>query len=232
MSMKVWIGLGSNLGDRWGTLSAALKELEALSIGAVYSSSIYETPAWGGVAVEPFLNQVIGFTLDHSALTPFAQSRFKILEAGWSEQERTLWYSRSRFALKLEKSSMPPVELIAEALMVCLLLIELILGRDRSADVARWSSRTLDLDLLTISGDTLGLIPYQSDTLSLPHPRLLERSFVLTPWAEIAPSLYLSSLDTTVGELHHRLTAENLHIGSSLLPLSATSISHINKPSQ
>ena len=48
----------------------------------------------------------------------------------------------------------------------------------------RWGERTLDLDLL-LYGDVV----LESATLTLPHPRLHERAFVLLPCAEIAPAL-------------------------------------------
>ena len=55
-------------------------------------------------------------------------------------------------------------------------------GRTRKAE--RWGPRTLDLDLL-LHGDQVLELP----GLSLPHPRLHERAFVLVPLAEIAPGL-------------------------------------------
>jgi 2-amino-4-hydroxy-6-hydroxymethyldihydropteridine diphosphokinase len=48
----------------------------------------------------------------------------------------------------------------------------------------RWSERTLDLDLLFYNDQIL-----QTESLTLPHPRLQERAFVLLPCAEIAPTL-------------------------------------------
>lgn len=50
----------------------------------------------------------------------------------------------------------------------------------------RWGARTLDLDIL-IYGDTIN----NSAELTLPHPRLTERNFVLLPLADIAPQLTL-----------------------------------------
>jgi 2-amino-4-hydroxy-6-hydroxymethyldihydropteridine diphosphokinase len=47
----------------------------------------------------------------------------------------------------------------------------------------RWSERTLDLDLLFYNDLIL-----QTESLTLPHPRLHERAFVLLPCAEIAPT--------------------------------------------
>jgi 2-amino-4-hydroxy-6-hydroxymethyldihydropteridine diphosphokinase len=55
-------------------------------------------------------------------------------------------------------------------------------GRDRSG--RKWGPRTLDLDLLLYGERELA-----SDGLSIPHPHLHERAFVLVPLAEIAPSV-------------------------------------------
>ncbi|MFA9444166.1 2-amino-4-hydroxy-6-hydroxymethyldihydropteridine diphosphokinase [Egicoccus sp. AB-alg6-2] len=60
-------------------------------------------------------------------------------------------------------------------------LLERAFGRDRDREV-RWGPRTLDIDLL-LFGDR----EYDSDTLTLPHPRLAERAFVLVPLLEIMP---------------------------------------------
>jgi 2-amino-4-hydroxy-6-hydroxymethyldihydropteridine diphosphokinase len=54
-------------------------------------------------------------------------------------------------------------------------------GRDRARET-RWGPRTLDLDL--IAYDDISLVEVG---LTLPHPRLFERAFVLVPLAEIAP---------------------------------------------
>lgn len=66
-------------------------------------------------------------------------------------------------------------------LLVALQVIELAHGRERPY---RNAPRTLDLDLLLL-GDAVIATP----TLTLPHPRLHERAFVLVPLAEIAPGL-------------------------------------------
>lgn len=54
-------------------------------------------------------------------------------------------------------------------------------GRRRDAD-RRWQPRPLDVDLLAV-----GRLTRQTDRLTLPHPRLAERRFVLRPWADLAP---------------------------------------------
>lgn len=66
-------------------------------------------------------------------------------------------------------------------LMAGFLAIERELGRDRSR-TQRWGPRTVDIDLLLFEH-----VVIESDRLTLPHPRLHERAFVLRPLAEIAP---------------------------------------------
>lgn len=79
--------------------------------------------------------------------------------------------------------------------------IERAHGRDREHEV-RFGPRTLDLDLLYFEGAELA-----TDELTLPHPRLHERAFALTPLIEIAPELApryaaaLSLLDQSITRL-------------------------------
>lgn len=72
-------------------------------------------------------------------------------------------------------------ELDAHALLAGLQAIELAHGRERPY---RNAPRTLDLDLL-LYGDQI----IASATLTVPHPRMLERAFVLVPLLEIAPGI-------------------------------------------
>jgi len=67
------------------------------------------------------------------------------------------------------------------ALLFTLHKIEQKFGRDRAHE-AHWGPRTLDLDL--IAYDDLSI---DKPELTLPHPRLFERAFVLVPLVEIAP---------------------------------------------
>jgi 2-amino-4-hydroxy-6-hydroxymethyldihydropteridine diphosphokinase len=67
------------------------------------------------------------------------------------------------------------------ALLFTLHKIEKRFGRDRARE-ERWGPRTLDLDLIAYDDAVID----QPD-LTLPHPRLFERAFVLVPLAEIAP---------------------------------------------
>jgi 2-amino-4-hydroxy-6-hydroxymethyldihydropteridine diphosphokinase len=67
------------------------------------------------------------------------------------------------------------------ALLSVLLDVEQTFGRTRSAE-RRWGPRPLDLDLIAYDD-----VAVQSPVLTLPHPRLFERAFVLVPLAEIVP---------------------------------------------
>lgn len=89
--------------------------------------------------------------------------------------------------------------LAPEQLLLALQDVERAHGRRR--DGPRWGPRTLDLDLLLMDDRVI-----RSDRLSLPHPRMHERAFVLLPLRELAPDLIvpgqgrldalLDSLDT------------------------------------
>ena len=84
-------------------------------------------------------------------------------------------------------------------LLDALLAIERRHGRVRDGE--RWGPRTLDLDLL-VHGDRR----VATDALTLPHPHLAERAFVLVPLAEIAPDLRVSGVGV-VGDLLARIDA-------------------------
>ena len=68
-----------------------------------------------------------------------------------------------------------------EELLAAMQCIERELGRVRHE---HWGARTIDLDLLHVDGVTSA-----QEQLTLPHPYLTERAFVLVPLAEIAPTL-------------------------------------------
>ena len=80
-----------------------------------------------------------------------------------------------------------------EQLLARLLRIEYLLGRRRDAALA---PRTIDLDLL-LYGDALAATEY----LTLPHPRLHLRRFMLAPLCELAPELTHPKLKRTFAEL-------------------------------
>lgn len=78
--------------------------------------------------------------------------------------------------------------LAPHALLAVMHAIERRFGRDRTRE-QRNGPRTLDLDLLTCDDRTL-----VTPDLTLPHPRLAERAFVLMPLAEIAPEAVIAGV--------------------------------------
>lgn len=75
-------------------------------------------------------------------------------------------------------------ELAPRELLERLLAVERLLGRERAGP--RFGPRTIDLDLLLYGGEVV-----EEPGLTVPHPRLAERRFVLEPLAELAPDLVL-----------------------------------------
>jgi 2-amino-4-hydroxy-6-hydroxymethyldihydropteridine diphosphokinase len=130
----VYIGLGSNLGDRAATLAAALRDLAAAGdIRVLRCSSLHETAPVGGPPGQGnYLNAVA--ELD---------------------------------------TELPP-----QALLTRLLEVERRHGRERRE---RNGPRTLDLDLLLYRE-----VESQDPELTIPHPRMWEREFVLRPLAELS----------------------------------------------
>lgn len=131
---RVYLSLGSNLGDREATLQAAVAALGA--VGSVAACShVYETAPWGDSDQPHFLN--LCCALD---------------------------------------TTLPARDLLGHTQA-----IERDLGR---VPTRRWGPRALDVDLL-VYGDLRLATP----DLTLPHPRIAERAFVLAPLAEIARHL-------------------------------------------
>ncbi|MGN6321818.1 MAG: 2-amino-4-hydroxy-6-hydroxymethyldihydropteridine diphosphokinase [Dyella sp.] len=75
------------------------------------------------------------------------------------------------------ETTLPPHDLLD-----ALLAIERAAGRQRSGE--RWGPRTLDLDLLHVAGQTIN-----DERLTLPHPHIADRAFVLLPLHDVAPEL-------------------------------------------
>lgn len=136
MPTRVYLGLGSNLGDREGHLGAARQALAALpEVRLVAASPIYETEPWGDPDQAWYRNQVVGLDLGPS----------------WS----------------------------ARRLLQAVQAIETAEGRQRDPN-RRFGPRTLDIDILLYGQEKIS----EPDCM-VPHPRMLERAFVLVPLADI-----------------------------------------------
>lgn len=173
---RIFLGLGSNLGDRLRYLRHGVAELKRKGIRPMRSSSVYESVAHllGSDLQPDYLNAVV----------------------------------------EVETSIEP------DALLRILLHTEREAGRRREAG-SRWQPRTLDLDIL-LYGDRNVRMP----NLSIPHPRLAERRFVLEPLAEIAAEVVVPVEDaSTVAALLARCAD-----GTAVTPLHPPSIL-LNPPS-
>lgn len=148
MWQQVFIGIGSNLGNRHAYYQRALDAIAALpGTRILQQSSQYETEPLG------------------AALT---------------------WYLNG--VIEIETGFAP------DFLLSHLQAIENALGRVRSAQ--RWTSRTMDLDILFFGADIV-----DTPDLHIPHPELHTRRFVLEPLAEIAPRFVHPTLNRTITAL-------------------------------
>lgn len=92
-------------------------------------------------------------------------------------------------------------EYSADALMNQLLSIERAMGRKRvrmpkGAARVKYKPRIIDLDLLFFNNEMI-----DTPKLTVPHPRVQERRFVLVPMSELAPALIHPRLNATISEL-------------------------------
>ena len=150
--VTVYIGLGSNIGNREENLSRAVDMLGNIAgIRVTRVSSYYNTSPVGYTEQPDFLNAVAELT---TSLTAY----------------ELLWHCRE---------------------------IEKQLKRER---VIHWGPRTIDLDLL-LFGDLI----LEDELLTIPHPRMLEREFVLKPFNEIAPKIVHPICRKSINELYHEI---------------------------
>jgi 2-amino-4-hydroxy-6-hydroxymethyldihydropteridine diphosphokinase len=92
--------------------------------------------------------------------------------------------------------------LAPEALLERVKALEVELGR---VAAERWGPRVIDIDLIAYDDVSL-----KTERLTLPHPELFNRAFVLVPLAEIAPDLVIEGV--LVGEAAARLKAEAANV--------------------
>lgn len=150
MFHRIFIGIGSNLGNRRAHYQKALERLAALpNTHIVKASSLYESEPHG---------------------------------------DAKNWYING--VVEIETEFTPP------QLLRRLQRIELDMGRKRTAQTRKWASRKIDLDLLLFDSQTI-----DSRTLTVPHPEMHTRRFVLLPLSELAPHLTHPRFGVTIVEL-------------------------------
>jgi len=96
-----------------------------------------------------------------------------------------------------------------------LLAIELEFGRNRSTGVVN-GPRTLDMDILLF-----GELEISEPDLEIPHPRLAERAFVLTPLNASAPRLFVPGRGKTVAQLLTQLLAASQSNSDAVLRIDS-----------
>lgn len=147
---NVYLGLGTNLGDKEQHLRDAVAVIEE-RIGKIISlSAFYATAPWGFSSENSFLNAAVG------------------VETGLS-----------------------PLEVLCETQA-----IERELGRTAKSVAGAYADRVIDIDLLLYADTVLAV-----EGLTLPHPLMTERRFVMEPLAEIAPDVVHPILRQTLKAL-------------------------------
>ncbi|MDQ1557241.1 MAG: 2-amino-4-hydroxy-6-hydroxymethyldihydropteridine diphosphokinase [Pyrinomonadaceae bacterium] len=183
-----YVGLGSNLGDRAGNLLLAVGGMLDAGLRVTRLSSVYETEPVGVPDAQPlFLNMVAELTLADATNN----------DADATTHADDADNDADAVSAITHAASPSPEQLLAR-----LLRIEYRLGRRRAAPpLMSPAPRTIDLDLL-VYGDARSATQY----LTLPHPRLHLRRFVLAPLAELAPELTHPTLGRSFAALLSELS--------------------------
>jgi 2-amino-4-hydroxy-6-hydroxymethyldihydropteridine diphosphokinase len=160
----------------------------------------------GGQIDEP-VEAIIGLGANQGDRFATLMSAWRLL--GSHEQISTELLSRPFISEPVEMDSSAPfvnaagkvrTTLGASALLAVLHETEQCLGRIRERQTKRYQDRTIDLDLLYYGNACI-----TSSELIVPHPRLVERLFVLAPLIEIDTEMKDPLRGCSVGELHRRL---------------------------
>lgn len=162
--MHVFLGLGTNLGDREMNLVTARDLLMKQDVLVVGQSSVLETEPLGGLDQPMYLNQVVECTTD---LSP--QDLFKACKTVEKEMGRPVVVPTGNVVFGAK-----PTE-------------------------KKWESRIIDIDILFYEDQIVN-----DPILTIPHPRLTERSFVMEGVLELSPELVHPVLKKPLKELLHK----------------------------
>ena len=150
----VYLGLGTNIGNRNENLTRAI-ELLSLALGPYTAlSSFIETAPWGFESKNGFLNCTVAYETE---LTPL-----ELLD-------------------------------ITEG-------IERELGRTTKSTGGKYHDRIIDIDILLYGNETVA-----TERLTIPHPLMHLRDFVLGPLAQIAPDVLHPTIAKSIRELAREL---------------------------
>ena len=133
--------------------------------------------------------------LKHCRLKSMSSPNSKVYETPpWGYENQPAFLN---MAVKCETNLEP------ESLLKRLKQLEVQLGREQSF---RWGPRLIDIDILFYNDLIL-----ESESLTIPHPRLHERAFVLVPLADIAPDFIHPVLKKTIKELLAGVNMDDIH---------------------
>jgi 2-amino-4-hydroxy-6-hydroxymethyldihydropteridine diphosphokinase len=187
---SVYIGLGSNLGDREANLREAIERMKKLGLEIIRASSVYETEPVGYADQPWFLNQVI-----EARVTP---------DLTFNADEET-----TALLKIVTDNPLGDSMLLLGEMLRALHEIEHEMGRERTI---LNGPRVIDIDILlfarreefiattkTVKDDSGHEAGHAAPII--PHPRMHERRFVLQPLCEIAPDLTYPGLEKTFCEM-------------------------------
>ena len=173
--MEVYFSLGSNLGNREANLREALRLLdEQLGVHWTGLSSFYVTEPWGFASEEKFLNAAVRYDLELEDRQHWHENKGKsqlrenrVFEAGSGNGRENGILAKGLELLDICKK------------------IEAEMGRRGKPQWDKtgrriYMDRPIDIDILFIGAERL-----QSERLTVPHPLIAERDFVLIPLQEI-----------------------------------------------
>ncbi len=148
MGTKIFLALGSNLGDKLNNLKEAESLLNSNNVDVVKVSNVYITQPYGYIDQDTFLNECL-----------------------------------------LAYTQLSPNQLLA--------LINRIETRLKRKRIIKWGPRTIDIDILFYGNSVIN-----SDDLTIPHPEIQLRDFVLRPLMDLDPEFVHPVLNLSIKALY------------------------------